>query len=212
MSTEKVFRHSVTVRWSHWLVAISGILLLFSGFGQLPMYPRYNVVKIPGFAWSGDFSNTLLLHYISAAFFTAAVVFHMIYHLRRREFGMLPKDGDMGETLATVRAMFGKGEEPLHGKFQAKQRMAYAAIGGNSLLLIVTGLIKSWKNIGPITIDPLLLQIVTLIHTVIGMVFMALFIAHIAALLLYRPLIPSMFTGRISKDYVREHHPGWETD
>ena len=37
-------RHSLTVRVTHWVVALSGILLLFSGFGQLPLYKRYNLI------------------------------------------------------------------------------------------------------------------------------------------------------------------------
>jgi len=76
-------RHSLTVRVTHWVVALSGILLLFSGFGQLPLYKRYNLIKVPGFFWSGNYEITLLIHYLTAAVFTAAVFFHLVYHYRR---------------------------------------------------------------------------------------------------------------------------------
>jgi cytochrome b subunit of formate dehydrogenase len=36
-----VVRHSYLVIVQHWLVAASGIVLLFTGFGQLPVYKRY---------------------------------------------------------------------------------------------------------------------------------------------------------------------------
>jgi len=211
---KNVTRHSLTVRLSHWFVALSGIMLLFSGFGQLPMYKRYNLVKVPGFGWSGNFELTLLLHYIAAIFFGAAILFHMVFHFRRKEFGIMPKKGDIGESIIGLKAMFGRAEEPQHGKFQAKQRVIYAIMGSTSLILLATGLVKSYKNLGNIVINPLLLEILTLAHTVFGMLFMALFLAHVAALMLknHRPLIPSMFSGKISKEYADHHHPKWQAD
>lgn len=208
---QKVFRHSLTVRLTHWTIALSGIVLLFSGFGQMPMYKRYNVVKIPGLAWSANYDITLLMHYISAALFTAAVFFHLAYHWRRREFGILPGKGDFGEAVRGFLAMFGLGKEPHHGKFQAKQKVIYLIIGATSLLLIGTGLVKSYKNLGAIVLDPLLLEILAFAHTICGMLFMMLFLAHVAALLLknHRPMIPSMLTGWMDGEHARKHHPAW---
>ena len=207
-----VQRHSLTVRLTHWLIAISGIVLLFSGFGQMPMYKRYNVVKIPGLAWSSNYEITLLIHYIGAAFFCAAILFHLVYHFRRKEFGIAPRKGDIGESIRGFKAMFGLGVEPAHDKFQAKQRIIYTIIGLTSLSLVVTGLIKSYKNIGAIVLDPIFLQWTAFIHTGTGMFFMVLFLAHVAALLLkqHRPLIPSMFSGRISAEYAHSHHSKWQ--
>jgi formate dehydrogenase gamma subunit len=206
-----VLRHSLTVRLSHWLIAVSGIVLLFSGFGQLPMYARYNVVKIPGLAWSSNYEITLLIHYISAILFTSAVFFHLLYHLRRQEFAIMPRKGDIKESLQGFKALFGLAEEPRHEKFQAKQRVIYAIIGATALVLIATGLIKSFKNLGAIVLEPIFLQWVAFSHTITGMIFMMLFVAHVAALLLksHRPLIPSMFSGRIDREYARKHHPEW---
>ncbi len=207
-----VIRHSLTVRLTHWLVAMSGIVLLFSGFGQMPMYKRYNIIKIPGLSWSSNYEITLQIHYISAAIFTAAVCFHLMYHFRRKEFGILPRKGDIGQSILGFLSMFGMAKEPEHGKFQAKQRVIYAIFGAAIGILIVTGLIKSYKNLGTITLEPMLLQIVAFTHTITGMLFMMLFLAHVAALLLYRPLIPSMFTGRIDREYVSKHHSEWKHD
>ena len=209
---ETVQRHSLTVRLTHWLIALSGILLLFSGFGQMPMYKRYNVVKIPGLAWSSNYEITLLIHYVAASIFCAVILFHLVYHTRRKEFGIAPRKGDIGESIKGFKAMFGMGEEPAHDKFQAKQRIIYTIIGLTSFSLVVTGLIKSFKNLGPIVLDPIFLQWTAFIHTGTGMFFMILFLAHVAALLLkqHRPLIPSMFSGRISAEYARSHHSSWQ--
>jgi formate dehydrogenase gamma subunit len=210
----KVLRHSLTVRMTHWIIAFTGVILLFSGFMQLPMGKRYNIVKIPGLSWAGNFEVTLLIHYVSAALFTAAVFFHISYHLKRREFAIMPRSGDIRGAIKGFLAMFGIGEEPPHGKFQAKQRVIYAIIGTTTLVLVITGLIKSYKNLGPIVLDPMLLQVIAFTHTIAGMFFMLLFLAHVAALMLknHRPMIPSMITGMMDKEHARKHHSEWRVD
>jgi len=58
------------------------------------------------------------------------------------------------------------------------------------------------------------LQWTAFAHTGLGMFFMLLFLAHVGALMLksHRPMIPSMFTGKISKEYVKNHHPKWRME
>lgn len=212
MMQNKVLRHSKSVRVTHWLIAASGFVLLFSGIGQLPMYKRYNVVKLPGMAWASDYDITLVMHLVAAAVFSAAIVFHLIYHFRRKEFAALPKKGDTRESIHIIKAMLTGKKEPPHGKFLAEQRLAYAAIGGVSLILLVTGLIKVYKNLGAITLPPAFIEIVTWTHTVATPIFLLLVVAHLAAFALKAniPLLPSMFTGHVSEEYARERHPLWK--
>lgn len=207
-----VERHSGAVRATHWLVALSGIVLIFSGFGEMPMYKRYNLTKLPGLGWSGDYSAMLDIHYLAAAIFCAAVFFHMLYHYRRREFSILPKKGDFSESLVTMKAMLLGRKEPVHGKFLAEQRLAYAIMGGTTLALILTGLIKTYKNTGPVVLDPIFLNVITYIHTLATILFLLLFVAHIGAFVLWVnwPLLKSMFTGRVSAEYARERHGHWK--
>ncbi|MFP4624778.1 MAG: cytochrome b/b6 domain-containing protein, partial [Gemmatimonadota bacterium] len=138
-------------------------------------------------------------------------VFHLVYHLRRREFAALPRRGDVGESVRIIVAMVRGRPEPPSAKFLAEQRLAYAAIGGVSLVLLLTGMVKSFKNLGPINLDPTLLTVVTLAHTAAAMAFMGLVVAHLAAFLIRanRPLLPSMITGRVSRAYAEHRHPLW---
>ncbi len=206
-----VARHSPLVRVIHWATALSGFALLFSGFGQLPMYGRYNVVKIPGLGWSGDYEITLVIHYVAAVVFSAAIFFHIVFHVRRCELAAMPKRGDIAASYRTVVAMLLGRNEPPAEKFLPEQRVAYAAMGAVALLLIVTGAIKSFKNLGPIIIEPTTLQVVTLIHTASAMLFMLLVLAHVAAFVIKanRPLLPSMFTGTVDRAYAEHRHPLW---
>jgi cytochrome b subunit of formate dehydrogenase len=206
-----VARHPAAVRATHWAAALSGMALLFSGMGQLPMFRRYNIVLLPGLGWSDDFEIHLIIHYVAAAVFSAAVIFHIVFHMRRREFSALPRRGDGVESWRTIVAMLRGRAEPPAGKFLAEQRLAYAAIGATSLVLVVTGVIKAYKNLGPITLDPALLTAVTLAHTAAAILFMVLVALHLAAFLIRanRPLLPSMITGRVCRRYAAHRHPLW---
>lgn len=209
---KQVIRHPLAVRLNHWLVAVSGIMLIFSGFGEMPMYKRYNVTSIPGLGWSGDYSRMLDIHYVMAAVFTAAVIFHLLYHFRRKEFAIWPQKGDFSESLVTIKAMLSGRKEPPHDKFLAEQRLAYAAFGGASLVLILTGLIKTYKNTGPVVLDPVFLNVVTYIHTLTTIAFLLLFFAHLGAFVIKAnwPLLRSMFTGTVPERYARERHGHWK--
>jgi len=209
-----VVRHPLAVRLTHWIIAGSGIALLFSGFGELPMYKRYNLVKLPGMAWASDFELNLVIHYVASILFVAAAMFHLVYHWRRRELAALPRKGDMRESVDIIKAMVRGKAEPPHGKFLAEQRLAYAAMAGTAALLILTGLVKVYKNMGDITLAPAVLQGVTLAHIVGGMLFMVLLLAHLGAFALRAnwPLLPSMFSGKVSRRYARERHPLWDID
>ena len=209
---DHILRHSLEVRINHWLVAISGLVLVFSGMGELPMYKRYGLVNLPGLSWAGDFWLQLDIHYYAAIVFMVAIFFHGVYHFRRREFNMLPRRGDFKESVEIIHCMVTGKEEPQHCKFLAEQRLAYAAIGVVSLVLILTGLIKAFKNTGPIVLDPTFLTVVTMIHTVTTMIFLLLFVAHLGAFLIKanRPLLTTMFHGRLHRDYVAKRHGKWD--
>jgi cytochrome b subunit of formate dehydrogenase len=211
MRRSRVARHSLAVRALHWLVAGSGALLVFSGIGEMPVYKRYNLIKVPGFAWAANYELNLQLHYAAAFVFTAAAFFHLVYHLRRREFAAFPRRGDVRESLHILKAILLGKPEPPHGKFLAEQRLAYAAFGATSLVLVLTGLVKTYKNLGAIVLDPELLQVLTLAHTAATMLFALLVVLHLAAFLpkANRALLPSMFTGTVDGEYARRRHPHW---
>jgi len=206
-----VLRHSAIERAEHWLIAVSGLVLLFSGFGEFPMYKRYMVTHIPGLSWAGDFWINLKIHYLAAIVFTGAAVFHVVYHSLLGHRGLLPRKGDGKASLKTVLSFIGIGEEPPADKYLPEQRLAYAYIAAVSFILILTGLIKITKNLPFVYLPPALITGATLTHTLATFLFLFGVIAHLAALALKVnwPLIKPMFTGRVDLDYVRHRHSIW---
>jgi formate dehydrogenase gamma subunit len=206
-----ILRHSPIELIEHWVLAISGFVLIFSGFGELPMYKRFMVTQIPGLTWAGDFFINLKLHYLAGMVFVSVMVFHVIYHRWLRHEGLLPRKGDLKASLLTILSMFGFGKEPKADKYLPEQRLAYAYLGGVGLILVLTGLVKVIKNLPGVFLPPGLITAMTLTHTFATLFFLLGVMAHLAALVfkVNRPLAKSIFTGNVDAEYVRERHPYW---
>lgn len=207
----KVRRHSPHVIFVHWTVAISIILLIFSGFGQMPMYKRYMVSELPGLWWSANFSVTLLIHYVAAVALIFAVAYHIVFHVLRKEYSILPRRGDLRESYLIIKAMITGGKEPPSDKFLAEQRLAYAWIAFWLLVLIVTGILKVLKNLPGINFMGNTTIWIAGIHNFATFMLIFGIVAHLAAFLIKanRPLFWGMFTGKVDLDYVKHRHPLW---
>ena len=212
-STDKrlVKRHDAIVMIQHWGIAISGLILLMSGMIQLPSAARYKITSIPGFGWSGDFFITLNMHYIASVFFVGMVVFHLVYHLFLKEYAMLPKSCDISDSIKVIKCFITKSPEPPFGKYLPEQRLAYVAIAVPVIMVVVSGLFKTWKNIYLPDMDRTLLLWMTWIHNIGFMLFFMAFFAHIGALFIKpnRPMLRGMITGKVSAEYAEHRHPLW---
>lgn len=208
---KKVKRHGFSVLAVHWTIAVSTLALIFSGFGQMPMYKRYRIADLPGLGWSADYSVTIVIHYLAAMLFLLAVVYHLVYHLARKDFDILPRRGDFGDSLKIIKAMVLGGKEPPCDKYLAEQRLAYAFVGGMILLISATGVIKVLKNLPTFDFSGAFLVWVNDIHTFASMLLIFAIGAHLAAFLFKanRPLIKGMFTGKVELDYCRHRHCLW---
>lgn len=212
MNKNKIKRHSLIELIEHWAIALSGIVLLFTGLGCLPLYKRYYITDIPGFAWTADFYNVTVVHYIASIVFVAAVIFHILYHGLRKDFALLPRKGDLKNSIKVIVAMVGLGKEPPSDKYLPEQRIAYVGIGIIILILTITGIIKVLKNLEWIVLSPEIESINTLVHTLTGFLFLVAFIVHVATVILFKsnwPLLKSMFTGWIDEEYIKHRHALW---
>lgn len=72
------------------LYIIAIIALLFSGFGQMPIFKRYYLTSIPGLGWSGNFHITLIIHYLAASLFMGLSVYYIIIKAAGKNLWPLP--------------------------------------------------------------------------------------------------------------------------
>jgi cytochrome b subunit of formate dehydrogenase len=206
-----VVRHSLVELVEHWAIALSGLLLLVTGIFELPLASRYYITSVPGLAWSGDFIKSLYIHYAASVVFIAAAVFHLLYHGILGERGMMPRAGDLKTSIEVMKSFFGKGEEPPFPKYLPEQRLAYAGMAFIIAMLILSGLVKTYKNIYAPDMSLTLVLWATWVHNIFFVLFIMAFIAHIGALILKpnRPMVRGIFTGAVGLDYARRRHPLW---
>jgi formate dehydrogenase subunit gamma len=209
---KKIKRYSRIVRFEHWLIALSGIALIFTGLGCLPLFKRYYITEIPGFAWTADFYTVTKIHYLFAIFFTFGVFFHLFFHLVRKDFGLLPKKGDFVASIKTILASFGLGKEPPADKWLPEQRYAYIGIALLTAIVVLTGILKVFKNLEWIVLPPKVESTLNLLHTIFGGLFILLFFVHLFFVLAIKanwPLLKAMITGNVNLEYVKKRHPLW---
>ena len=207
----RVVRHGRIELVEHWAIALSGLLLLLSGLFELPMAARYRITAIPGFSWSGDFITSLSVHYAASVIFIAASLFHLLYHGLAGERELLPQKGDLKTSIAVIKTFFGKGKEPPFDKYLPEQRLAYLGMAVIIAVLILSGLVKTAKNLFAPDMNYALVLWATWLHNIFFVLFIFAFIAHIGAILLKpnRPMIRGIFTGAVRLDYARHRHPLW---
>ena len=211
--TEKnrVVRHGWIELAGHWAIALSGLLLLLSGLFELPMAARYKITAIPGFGWSGDFIISLYIHYVASVVFIAAAFFHLAYHGLLNDRGLLPRKGDLKASIDVIKTFFGMGEEPPFDKYLPEQRLAYLGTAVIIGVLVLTGLIKTYKNVYAPDLSHAVVFWATTLHNLFFVLFILVFVGHIGAILLKpnRPMIRGIFTGAVRLDYAKHRHPLW---
>lgn len=204
----KIQRQSLQNRAVHWGIALSTFLLIITGLFQLPISKRYMINELPLMAWSGDYHISLVAHYVGAVVFCAFIAFHLYFHIARREFDIFPKRGDFKKSAQVIKAMLTNGEEPPSEKYLPEQRLAYAFIGFTLLLLLVTGLIKTFKNLAGFNLSDSVYFWVAQLHNLGFVLIIFGIIGHLAAFIFKanRPLLSSMFSGKVSAKYILHRH------
>ncbi|PKN06481.1 MAG: hypothetical protein CVU72_04250 [Deltaproteobacteria bacterium HGW-Deltaproteobacteria-7] len=206
-----VVRHSRLELLEHWAIALSGLILLLTGIFELPVAKRYYIIAMPGLGWSADFITSLYLHYAAAFVFTMAGLFHLVYHGLSGEKGLIPQKGDMMQSVAVIKSLIGLGKEPPMHKYLPEQRLAYIGMALIILMLILSGLVKTYKNIYMPDMPHTMLLWATWIHNIFFVLFFLTFLAHMAAIALRPnwPMVRGILTGKVRLDYARHRHSLW---
>jgi cytochrome b subunit of formate dehydrogenase len=206
-----IVRHSALELIEHWTIAIVGLILFLTGMFMLPMSKRYDISSIPGLGWSADHLTSLYLHLAAAVIFTVAAVFHILYHGMRGDKGLIPQKGDFSESVTVIKSLLGYGKEPPMYKYLPEQRLAYVGLAFIILMLTISGLVKTYKNIFAPDLSQTVILCVTWIHDIFFILFFVAFLAHMVAIVLRPnwPLVRGIFTGKVRLDYARHRHSLW---
>jgi len=81
-------------------------------------------------------------------------------------------------------------------------------------MLIISGLVKTYKNIYAPDMSLTVVLWATWIHNIFFVLFFLAFLGHMAAITLRPnwPMVRGIFTGKVRLDYARHRHALWLTD
>lgn len=209
---KKVARQPLANRLVHAITAVSVFTLFFTGFGQMPVYKRYMLTEIPGFAWTGEYFTTLWWHYFFGVVLIAVSVYHVAYHMLRKEYDIVPKRGDLKDAWLVIKAMLAGKEEPPSEKYLPEQRLGYAFIAFWIGVMVITGILKAIKNVNGIDFRPQMLFWTAQLHN-LGFFMLIIGVAGHLAAFLFKPnrqLLPGMLWGTVCACYVKMRHSLWK--
>lgn len=99
-------------------------------------------------------------------------------------------------------------------KYLPEQRLAYVGMTFIMAMLIISGMIKTYKNIYAPDMSLTIVLLATWIHNIFFVLFFLAFLAHMAAIALRPnwPMVRGIFTGNVRLDYARHRHSLWLAD
>ena len=198
-----VVRHGAVARMFHWVMALSMLVLLITGF-----LPQVGVQ----FPW-------LTLHWVFGFLLIASILFHIVHatffqSLRNIWISL----GDVREWLQEIRHSMGRGEGPARkpGKYPVDHKLYHHAVTLAGFIAMITGVLMMFRIDSPIwPRDPYRFSdstwgVIYVLHGLGGVVLVTLTFAHIYFAILpeKRWITWSMIHGRITRrDYLAHHDP-----
>ncbi len=219
---QTIERFNSIARFSHWLLAVSFIILGFTGLNTL--YGRYALKPILGDSAFASLTQLgkWLHNYVAWAFIIGLV---MILVLWIKENG--PRTADI-KWLLKGGGMFAKGVHPPSWKFNAGQKILFwlVILGGLSISLTGLALLFPFQlplfgptfavanifGLGLPTELPMLqeMQLAQTWHAIMSLVLMLVVIAHIyIGTLGMEGAFDAMGTGQVDQNWAKEHHSLW---
>jgi len=222
LSGNTIERFNVLERFVHWLTASSFIVLALTGLNV--MFGRYLLPALigkDGFATITQLGK-LAHNYVAFAFMVGLILMFLMWV--RDNF---PSRIDL-EWIAQAGGLFSKGKHPPSERFNAGQKLIFWTVISGGISMSLTGLILifpfaltplgeivglAW-NFGIGTMGEITAlqasQIALLWHGIVGLVFIAIIIAHIyIGSVGMEGAIEAVGTGQVDLNWAKEHHNLW---
>jgi len=201
---EKVIRHNRSARISHWILALSVLVLLVTAF--VPILGL-------GFPW-------VTIHWLAGLVLTAYLLFHVLDTVKRRTLATMWVTGEeIREGIQRSKgfvAREGDGHRP--GKWGVENKLFHHLTGVAGIVVIGTGLLMMFRvDTWFWEANPYILSLsattwgwVYLLHGLASVGFVGLLIAHIYFAVrpdnfwITRSMIKGWITGR---EYLEHHDP-----
>ena len=202
-SGRKVHRFNGFERFSHWLTAVSFVLLGLTGlnitFGKLVLLPVIGPEAFSAFAQSAKYVH----NFVSFSFVVGLVLIVALWIKdnipRKVDIDWLKQGGG-----------FIKSRHAPAGRFNAGEKLVFWFALGAGAAVIVSGLMLLFpfyfENIAG-------MQIAQVVHAVVAVLFVAVILAHIyIGTVGMEGAFEAMGTGEVDLNWAKEHHDQWLED
>jgi formate dehydrogenase subunit gamma len=202
-SGRKIVRFSGFERFSHWLTAVSFILLALTGlnitFGKILLLPAIGPEAFSSFAQTAKYVH----NFVSFSFVVGLALIVALWIKdnvpQRVDLDWLKQGGG-----------FIKSKHAPAGRFNAGEKLVFWSALGAGLLVTISGIFLLfpfyWTNIAG-------MQIAQVVHAVVAVLFVAVILAHIyIGTLGMEGAFEAMGTGEVDINWAKEHHDRWLED
>jgi formate dehydrogenase subunit gamma len=199
-SGQKVPRFNSFERFSHWLTAISFVVLGLTGlnitFGKIVLLPTIGPEAFSSVAQAAKYVH----NFVSAAF---VIGLALIVALWIRD--NVPQKVDID--WVKQGGGFIKSKHAPSGRFNAGEKLVFWFALGAGVAVIISGYLLMF----PFYLTDIAgMQIAQVVHAVIAVVFVAVIIAHIyIGTLGMEGAFEAMATGEVDLNWAKEHHDIW---
>jgi formate dehydrogenase subunit gamma len=205
---DRVLRHDVPARITHWAHGIGTTMLLVSGIALgLFFTPALVGSGQPVWTWMNVHFAFVVLFLFGTFYYGANT---LLSWRRFREH--LPTKNAIEFTKQHYGHLLGikKYSIPPEDKYFESEKMAYILALAATITIIVTGLFKVLAHV--LDVPGWLMGIATPLHDIATVAMLLFFAAHVffaAILPMSWPVLGSMFTGYVSLEHAKKEHAGW---
>ncbi len=203
-SGKTILRFNMLERFTHWLTAVSFIVLGITGlnitFGRRLLLPWMGPEAFSTWSEWAKYSH----NYLSFAFTLGVVLMFVIWVGEN-----FPTAAD-GEWLKQGGGMFDKEDRthPPAWKFNAGQKLLYWAVILSSIAMMVSGFMLMFPFYGGLTVGNM--ELAEVFHGAVGVLFVALILGHIyIGTIGMEGAFDAMSDGNVDLNWAKEHHSLW---
>jgi formate dehydrogenase subunit gamma len=199
-SGRKVPRFNSLERFSHWLAAVSFVVLGLTGlnitFGKIVLLPMIGPEAFSSVSQAAKYVH----NYVSAAFVIGLVLIVALWIKDN-----IPRKVDID--WFRQGGGFIKSKHAPSGRFNAGEKLVFWFALGAGLAVIISGYLLMF----PFYVTGIAgMQITQVVHAVIALLFVAVIIAHIyIGTLGTEGAFEAMATGEVDLNWAKEHHDLW---
>ena len=185
-------------RFVHWILAISCLLLCFTGLGM--MFHSLNFFGVI----MGGMKGLKVVHNYTGLVFGVSLILAVQMWWREAGIFVFPEDIDWIMTAGGY--LWHVDKVPETGKYNPGQKLFFLTVAACGVLMIITGLIMWFPTALPVT----LVRWMYPLHVLGFVVIFAFFFIHLYLGTIGNPgSVQAMITGWMTKPVLKMLHPKW---